>query len=72
MIAVDVQSQIDVLSMRFRRIAVDRFFDISIKTFPVFRFENIHVDGEVRWAVRHPRVVVDSQETKNVHERTGS
>jgi hypothetical protein len=69
MIAVDVQSQIDILSTRFQRVAGDRLFDISIKTFPVIRFENVHVDGGVRWVVRHPRVVVDSQETKNVHER---
>ena len=69
MIAVDVQSQIEVLSKRFRHVAGDRLLDVSVKTFPVVRFENVHVDGGVRWVVRHPRVVVDSQETKNGHER---
>ncbi len=69
MVAVDVQSQIDVLSTRFRCVAGDRLLDVFVKTFPVVRFENTHVDGGVQWIVRHPRVVVDLKETKDVHER---
>ena len=64
MIAVEVQSQIDVLSTRFWCVAGDRLLDVSIKTFPVVMFENVQVDGGVQWVVRHQRDVVDSQETK--------
>ena len=68
MIPVDVQSQINILSTWFRHVAGDRLLDVSVKTFPVVRFENVHVDGGVQWVVHHPRVVVDSQKTKNVLE----
>ena len=39
MVAVYVQLYIDILSTQFGRVAGDRLLDVSIKAFPVVRFE---------------------------------
>ena len=52
MIAVDVQLQINVLSMWFRCIAGDRLLDVSMKTFQSLGLNMLMVGYDGSYAIR--------------------